>query len=518
MKKMSVFILAGLLGLSSFCQNEITLDFGLLQNGSQLVLDSVLIENQTSGSDTIIYDIQDGLVIDFITKVDDLSSQNLNKLTVNQNYPNPCSDGTIVEAYIPGQEVSIKLFDTTGKLLTTKTYRTGRGYQIFGITPGNSGQYILKISCKGQEESIVITSNSNNKNTAEISWNGETDIIQPKSTKSVSFTYYHGDILEFTGYVTACQTAASTSFTDSPIESQTYDFDFTYIIEIQPDAALVGEITTTETSIDWNWSSVPDALGYKYNFVEDYETALDNALINNFSQTELTAGTNYKLFVWAYNECGSSFSTELNKATTALPLTQAEIDLILSEASTVAMEVMNICEQPDSIILRSLSTNVIVGEENLSHLTDRMKKTVTGIGVGIAAPQVGINRRIIWVQRYDIGSVIHPWGLYFNPRIVNYSDTVALRSDGCLSVPDPCETEYSITGNSYRALWIDVEYYLADGTYVIERINQQYTAHIFQHEIDHLDGIMFFDRQVEENPEKFTVVKGDSYEGLPVID
>lgn len=167
--------------------------------------------------------------------------------------------------------------------------------------------------------------------------------------------------------------------------------------------------------------------------------------------------------------------------------------------------------------MRAQSTNVVLGEENLQHLTDRMKQTVLGEGVGIAAPQVGINRNIIWVQRYDKGSIIHPWELYFNPRILNYSDTVALRSDGCLSV-DYCATQYDIAGNSYRAKWIDVEYYLQDGTYVIERINHQYTAHIFQHEIDHLNGIMYFDRQVEEIPEKLIIIEGDSYEGLPAID
>jgi peptide deformylase len=107
-------------------------------------------------------------------------------------------------------------------------------------------------------------------------------------------------------------------------------------------------------------------------------------------------------------------------------------------------------------------------------------------GVGIAAPQVGINRNIIWVQRQDKGTMFNrPWELYYNPRIVAYSGIYNLRSDGCLSVPDACETQNGITGNSWRASWVDVEYYLPDGTFVQERITQALTAHIFQHEIDH---------------------------------
>ena len=62
-----------------------------------------------------------------------------------------------------------------------------------------------------------------------------------------------------------------------------------------------------------------------------------------------------------------------------------------------------------------------------------------------------------------------------------------------------------------------VTYYDVDGVFHEEKINQQYTAHIFQHEIDHLNAIMFFDRQVEENAFKYTIIEGDSYEGLPEI-
>jgi peptide deformylase len=142
-------------------------------------------------------------------------------------------------------------------------------------------------------------------------------------------------------------------------------------------------------------------------------------------------------------------------------------------------------------------------------------------GVGIAAPQVGINRKVICLQRWDktVGSgifVSHPWEFYFNPQIVEYSDSVVRRSDGCLSVPDGSNYP-TIGGFSYRATWVIVTYYDVDGIFHEEKINHQYTAHIFQHEIDHLNAVMFFDRQVEENAYKYTIIEGDSYEGLPEI-
>ncbi|MDD3687091.1 MAG: peptide deformylase [Bacteroidales bacterium] len=516
MKKILLTFTIICIGLSAYLQTEITINFGITQNGSQLILDSVLIENETIGCDTMIYNGEAGFDVDVISSIH-ANQVDANRLSVKQNYPNPCTGETIIEAWIPGQETEITVYDISGKLILNKSFRTGKGYQVFALTPGDSGNYRVSFKSKGQEAGITITSSSNERTVTKLVWNGETDFPQVKSTKSVAFIYNQGDVLTFTGYVTACHNVESTFLSASPVESQTYNFDFTYITDIQPDAPVAGEITTTQTSVVWSWLPVENASGYKAHNENDFESATDIETYTSLTFNTVPAGTHFDLFVWAYNECGESFPLLMDTCTQAMPLTQDEIDLILGGASTADMELMMICAQPDSIVLRTLSTNVIIGDENLQHLTDRMKQTVLGEGVGIAAPQVGINRNIIWVQRYDKGAVIHPWELYFNPRIVNYSDTVALRSDGCLSV-DTCATQYGIAGNSYRAKWIDVEYYLEDGTYIFERINHQYTAHIFQHEIDHLNGIMYFDRQVEEVPEKFIIIQGDSYEGLPKID
>ncbi|HOZ31151.1 MAG TPA: peptide deformylase [Bacteroidales bacterium] len=518
MKKFITASIAVLMSLSAYLQTEIEIDFGIVQNGSQLVLDSVLIENQTLGCDTMIYNSQAGFVIDIISGMKVNQSGESSKLSVKQNYPNPFSDETIIEVYNPENELNVKIFDTAGKMILKENFITGKGAYSFSFIPGDSKQYIASFSCSKQEQSIKMTNSGSSVSKPTLKLLSQVNLPALKNLKSGPFVYNQGDVLTFTGFVTVCHEAESTSVTDSPLVSQTYNFDFTYITDIQPDAPIKDELSVTENTINWSWTSITEATGYKYNFTNNYSESIDLSEQTTYLQEELIAGTNYKVFVWAYNECGESFPVRIDTATTALPLTQDEIDLILSGESTEDMYVMNICVQPDTLVLRAISTNVIIGEENLQQLTDRMKVTVLGTGVGIAAPQIGINRRIIWVQRYDKGSAIHPWELYFNPRIVAYSDTVALRSDGCLSVPDGCVNTWDIVGNSYRSKWVDVEYYLEDGTFVHERISHQYTAHIFQHEIDHLYGIMFFDRQLEEVPEEFTIIEGDSYEGLPIID
>ncbi|OQA00450.1 MAG: Peptide deformylase [Bacteroidetes bacterium ADurb.Bin408] len=195
-----------------------------------------------------------------------------------------------------------------------------------------------------------------------------------------------------------------------------------------------------------------------------------------------------------------------------LAFTQAEIDTIMAGDSSTAMRVMNIFVQPDSVILRTMAKNVHIGDTLIGYLTDRMYTTVRHAGgVGIAAPQVGINRRIVWVQRYDKGnSMNRSFEVYLNPRIVEYSDTLVRRWDGCLSVPQTSDYP-NVIDSSFRALWVRVEYYLPDGTIKNEKIVHWYTAHIFQHEIDHLNGIMFFDQYVNKNKHLFTILPAELF-------
>lgn len=169
-----------------------------------------------------------------------------------------------------------------------------------------------------------------------------------------------------------------------------------------------------------------------------------------------------------------------------------DIELITSGSADQKMRVLNYFIYEDSLILRKNSGNISdFGGYYIELLIDRMYKTVMdpqNQGVGIAAPQVGINKRVIWVKRYDKSGA--PFECYLNSYITAYSDTVKLRSDGCLSIP-------GVSASSWRAIWVDVTYNLPDGSQHSERISHEYTAHIFQHEIDHLNGMVFLDRNAQ---------------------
>ncbi|PLW99350.1 MAG: peptide deformylase [Marinilabiliales bacterium] len=174
-----------------------------------------------------------------------------------------------------------------------------------------------------------------------------------------------------------------------------------------------------------------------------------------------------------------------------LAWTQAEIDSIISGANNSMMRVFIVDNYEDSIILRKPSIDVIPDQNDtiLDKLIDRMYATVNdpnNPGVGIAAPQVGINRKIIWVERQDkTGS---PFEVYLNPKIVQVSAVTNSQQEGCLSIPNP-----TISGNVERPWSIYLEYTTPDGTDTSEVIMHQYVSRIFQHEIDHLYGIFYTD-------------------------
>ena len=180
----------------------------------------------------------------------------------------------------------------------------------------------------------------------------------------------------------------------------------------------------------------------------------------------------------------------------SLSFTPDEIQLIMEADTNVPMRILLTTNLQDSLFLRQPSTNIDPNPNDpvLKHFLRRLYYTmVAGGGVGIAAPQVGIHRNIFWFQRFDI-TPSKPFQAAINPVINFYSQkTINFNGDGCLSVP-------GITGKTLRHSSIYVQYYLEDGS-LEENILEgytvtSYTAVCFQHEYDHLMGILFVDRIV----------------------
>jgi peptide deformylase len=168
--------------------------------------------------------------------------------------------------------------------------------------------------------------------------------------------------------------------------------------------------------------------------------------------------------------------------------------------------VLNDSEAGDDF-LHVVSAPVDPGDAVVSHLVKRMLATVHAEkGVGIAAPQVGIARRVILVKRVD-KEPEQPFEAYLNAEISGMSDEKETDWEGCLSVP-------AGFGKVPRSTSVTVEYDDLHGEHVTEEV-EGYTARIFQHEIDHLDGVLFVERMevVELMPEEEYRAMKEAQEG-----
>ena len=124
-------------------------------------------------------------------------------------------------------------------------------------------------------------------------------------------------------------------------------------------------------------------------------------------------------------------------------------------------------------------------------------------GVGLAGPQVGV------LERVFVWEVDGRHGAFFNPVVVRRSDEKATGEEGCLSIP-------GLAYDVERHLSVTVEGLDEHGQPVsIDAADDDFLARVFQHEIDHLDGVLFLDRLTDEARKNAMRTLRDRLLGLP---
>jgi peptide deformylase len=141
-------------------------------------------------------------------------------------------------------------------------------------------------------------------------------------------------------------------------------------------------------------------------------------------------------------------------------------------------------EMLGSEVLRRRAAEVVEIDDRLRLLVEDMFETMyEAEGIGLAGPQVGVSRRVIVVDLQQEGS--EPFAL-INPRIVESGSATEKAEEGCLSIP-------GIAAAVERPARVVVEGMDVDGHPV--RIEAEgLLGRCLQHEVDHLDGILFIDR------------------------
>ncbi|MFB2835410.1 peptide deformylase [Floridanema evergladense] len=154
-------------------------------------------------------------------------------------------------------------------------------------------------------------------------------------------------------------------------------------------------------------------------------------------------------------------------------------------------EILQISQLGNPILRQQAQPIDDVRDEQIQKLIDDLIDTaVAQNGVGIAAPQVARSYRLFIVAsrptlRYPNAPSMTPTAM-INPRIIGHSTEVVKDWEGCLSVP-------GIRGLVPRYQTIEVEYTTRDGKLEKQELTD-FVARIFQHESDHLDGLVFLDR------------------------
>ena len=155
-------------------------------------------------------------------------------------------------------------------------------------------------------------------------------------------------------------------------------------------------------------------------------------------------------------------------------------------------------------ILRETTLEVKdIKNQEFQDLIDNMIFTVKAVnGLGIAAPQIYENKSVFIIAskpsvRYPNAPEMEPIAI-INPTILNHSDETVKDWEGCLSIP-------SIRGLVPRYASITVDFTDRTGKQITKTFND-FVARIFQHEFDHLNGIVFLDR-LDSNKDIITEIE-----------
>lgn len=154
------------------------------------------------------------------------------------------------------------------------------------------------------------------------------------------------------------------------------------------------------------------------------------------------------------------------------------------------LDIVRIGEPVLRAVAEPVGADELATAEFQRFLDDLVETMRAANGAGLAAPQVGVARRVFCVEVHDNSR--YPYKpdielrVVVNPELRPLSDETFMNYEGCLSIPD-------LRGLLPRSLEVELTYTDRDGRRVVEDV-RGVSAGTFQHEQDHLDGILFVDR------------------------
>lgn len=165
--------------------------------------------------------------------------------------------------------------------------------------------------------------------------------------------------------------------------------------------------------------------------------------------------------------------------------------------------------------LREVSKPILKIDKKIKSLIEDLKDTLAvqkdPEGVGLAAPQIGVNLRAFAIDFKNLKRIV------INPEIISLSDTKKVNKvkkskseilEGCLSLPH-------YYGPLKREDYVKIKYLNENGEEVVEEF-KDFNAQIVLHEIDHLNGFLFVDRLLEQKKKLYKLDINDEWEEVEI--
>ncbi len=307
MKKLAFLILSVCTMLINvYGQPTLELCFTAGFNEQWVSLDSILIKNLTKGVDTILYAPDTVLLLDFATSISNDRTIGKSNLTVSQNYPNPFTDRTTINIYLPEKEkIEIIIRDMLGRKVGFYESTLNGGNHTYTFYPGNEKFYLFTVIGEYESQTIkMLNANNNHKFAAKckIVYTAYDETkMNFKYQKAVNnFVFEYGDNLRYFGFAkTIYEVKGSDVIEDAPQTSELYEFDITEGIPCLaiPTLTYGGQVYNTVQIGDQCWMKENLNIG---NMIPRTNLMTDDGIIekycynNNPSACEITGG----LYQW----------------------------------------------------------------------------------------------------------------------------------------------------------------------------------------------------------------------------
>lgn len=146
-----------------------------------------------------------------------------------------------------------------------------------------------------------------------------------------------------------------------------------------------------------------------------------------------------------------------------------------------------------SIPVDELRTDAQLRDDVKTLAREMLRVMYASNGVGLAAPQVGVNRRVLVFNASGDKAAFLQEVVLLNPVVVAAARKTDIEQEACLSFP-------GMSGAVERAEWVKVEAYRINGSKVKAKY-EGWKARVFQHELDHLNKVLYLDHLGEEDRE-----------------